>query len=125
MWVESLIRRDGPTFMTIDQMTYAFNPDPKYGGRAIGQVCQAYHRQRMLDIRDKQGRPCFALVENLETLETEAGPSIETSEVESSADESMVHDEGGGRVWTCELCGKECKSAAGLLRHKRVHREEQ
>ena len=105
MLMECLIEREGPTEIRIDQFVYHFRPDPKYRNRAVCPVLSSYHRRRLIDSGN------FREYKDVETVETK----------EDETDGANNKTGGGRRVWTCEFCGRQYKTASSLSRHKKVH----
>lgn len=47
MWIECLIKRDGPTYVTIDKFDYCFKARPDFGGAAVCDVTNDSHVARL------------------------------------------------------------------------------
>lgn len=48
MWIECLIKRDGPTFVTIDKFDYCFKENPDFGGAAVCDVTNDSHITQLM-----------------------------------------------------------------------------
>ena len=48
MWIECLIKRDGPTYVTIDKFNYCFKENPEFDGAVVCDVTNDAHKNQLL-----------------------------------------------------------------------------